>query len=131
MIDVLGIGPATVTTLKDLPSENASWLIETIDGERLVLRRHHGRATLDDLIYERDVLRHLDALGWVAPVPLSDLVHHDGRWFRLNRWVPANAVRGESVEQQRRRGRDLARLQVGLRDLDSQLGQWTGWQSQH
>ncbi len=40
-------------------------------------------------------------------------------------------MRGELVEQQRRRGRDLARLQVGLRDLDSQLGQWTGWQSQH
>lgn len=45
--------------------------------------------------------------------------------------VGPRAVRNESVEQRRRRGRDLARLQFALRDLDARLGQRPGWQIQH
>lgn len=56
---------------------------------------------------------------------------HDGRWFCLNRYVPGEPVRGESVEQRRRRGRDLARLDFALRDLGGRLGQRHGWHAQH
>lgn len=63
VLDLLGVGPATVTTLKALPRENASWLVEKAGGERLVLRRYHDRATPGDLAYEHEVLRHVHRLG--------------------------------------------------------------------
>jgi hypothetical protein len=43
-----------------------------------VLRRYNEQATLDDLAYEHDVLRHIDGLGWVVPVAL-----------RAEQWVVA------------------------------------------
>jgi Ser/Thr protein kinase RdoA (MazF antagonist) len=67
---LLGIsGARRVRTLKDLPSENGSWLVDTLHGERVVLRRYHYQSTADDVAYEHAVLKHLSAAGWVVPVP--------------------------------------------------------------
>lgn len=123
----LGVRPRRVTTLKDHPGENANWLVDTADGEQVVLRRYHDGATLDDLTYEHAVLRHAEAAAWVVPVPLSDLLDVDGRWYCLNRFVPGVPVRDEDAGQRRRRGRHLARLDLDLRELGAQLGQRAGW----
>jgi Ser/Thr protein kinase RdoA (MazF antagonist) len=123
----LGLRARRVTPLKDDPGENANWLVDTSDGQRVVLRRYHDGARLDDLAYEHAVLRHAEEGGWVVPVPLSDLVGVDGCWYCLNRFVPGTAVRDEDLDQRRRRGRHLARLDFDLRGLAAQLGQRAGW----
>jgi Ser/Thr protein kinase RdoA (MazF antagonist) len=68
VLDVLGLRPAAVAVLKDVPFQNAAWLLEMVDGTRVVLRRYHARATLADLAYEHAVLRYLAEAGW-ASVP--------------------------------------------------------------
>lgn len=128
---LLNLGVRQVRTLKDLPSENGSWLVDTLDGVRVVLRRYHDQSTAEDLAYEHAVLRHLSSIGWVVPVPIGGLVCHEGLLYCLTRYVPGAAVRGETPEQRRRRGRDLARLDLALRDLNEHLGQRPGWQPQH
>ncbi len=131
VLHLLGVRPRSVSTLKDLPPGNGSWLVDTGGGERIVLRRYHDRATAEDLDYEHRVLRHLAQSGWVVPDPVGDLVRHDGLWFCLTRYVPGAAVRDEPVDQRRRRGRDMARVDVALRDLTETLGQRPGWRAQH
>jgi Ser/Thr protein kinase RdoA (MazF antagonist) len=120
-----------VRTLKDVPGENASWLVRTAADERVVLRRYHAGATGGDLAYEHAVLCHLAGAGWVVPEPVSDVTEHDGRYYCLTRFVPGRAVRPESVPQRCRRGRDLARLHLALRDLGPRIGQRPGWRPQH
>ena len=56
----------------------------------------------------------------------------EGRTGRnLTRYVPGQAVTEEDAGQQRRRGRDLARLHLALRGLDERLGQRAGFRAQH
>jgi homoserine kinase type II len=81
VLDALGIDQARVTVLKDVPSENASWLVERPGRDQLVLRRYHRLATTQDLAYEHQVLRHLAAAGWAVPVPVSGLAQCDGLWY--------------------------------------------------
>lgn len=135
VLDALEVGERRVTVLKDVPGQNASWLVETPDGEPVVLRRYHSSATADDLGYEHQVLRHLagtDACtGWVVPMPLSDLVRCDDLWYCLTRYVPGQPVGRENTAQQRRRGADLARLHLALRGLADRIGQRPGWLAQH
>ena len=130
-LDALGVRAARVTVLKDVPSENASWLVEWPDGWPEVLRRYHDQATEEDLAYEHGVLRHLAAAGWVVPVPVSGLVRCDGLWYCLTRFVPGRPVTEEGSAQQWRRGTDLARLHLALRGLGDQIGQRPDWLAQH
>jgi len=130
VLDQLDLRPAAVTTLRDEPGENRSWLLVTA-GRRTVLRGYHGHYAGPELIWEHAVLAYLAALGWTVPAPLSPLVEQDGRFWCLTRYVPGAAVRDEDAAQQRRRGRWLARLHLALRDLYAGLGQRPGWQPQH
>jgi Ser/Thr protein kinase RdoA (MazF antagonist) len=122
VLDLVGVHTADVRALKDIPRQNASWLI----GTRLVLRRYHHGATPADLGYEHEVLRYPADAGWAVPVPVSGLVEDAGLWYCLTRRVPGQAVSRESPVQQARRGRDLARLQVALRGLGDRIGQRPG-----
>jgi Ser/Thr protein kinase RdoA (MazF antagonist) len=127
VLRLVGARAADVVVLKDIPEQNASWLI----GSGLVLRRYHSGATAADLGYEHAVLRHLADAGWTVPVPVGSLVEDAGLWYCLTRRVPGRAISGESPAQQARRGRDLARLHVALRGLGERLGQRPGWRAQH
>jgi Ser/Thr protein kinase RdoA (MazF antagonist) len=127
VLELVGAHAADVVVVKDLPGQNASWLI----GTALVLRRYHDGATPADLAYEHAVLHHLADAGWAVPVPVGDLIEDAGLWYCLTRRVPGHAVSGESPAQQARRGRDLARLHVALRGLGERIGQRPGWRAQH
>jgi Ser/Thr protein kinase RdoA (MazF antagonist) len=131
VLELLGARPARISTLKDEPELNASWLLTLSAGAPVVLRRYHPRQTVPDLAYEHAVLDYLQARGWRVPAALSQTVEHDGLLYCLNQYVPGTAVAREDAAQRRRRGRDLARLHVALRDLGDQLGQRPGWQPQH
>jgi Ser/Thr protein kinase RdoA (MazF antagonist) len=131
VLDQLGLAYRTVAVLSDLPSGNGNWLVETVSAEPMVLRRYRASATVAELGYEHDVLRHLDAAGWTVPVPVSDPIQHDGAWYCLTRHVPGTAVRPENAVQSRRRGRDLARLHLALRGLAERIGQRPGFHPQH
>jgi Ser/Thr protein kinase RdoA (MazF antagonist) len=131
VLRALGLQPRRITALKDNPGENGSWLLEMPDGARLVLRRYHDQATLPDLAYEHSVLRYLARAGWTVPEPAGELVDHEGLWYCPTRYVPGAANQHESTGQRRRRGRDLARLNLALRGLGEQIGQRPGWRAQH
>jgi homoserine kinase type II len=131
LLDLLGLRPGSVVTLKDVADGNGSWRVDTLAGERLVLRRYHDAASPQDLEYEHAVLRHLAGAGWVVPEPVGDVIDDASAYYCLTRYVPGEAVAGESIEQRRRRGRDLARLHVALRGLGERVGQRHGWRAQH
>jgi homoserine kinase type II len=131
LLDLLGVRAERAAVLKDVPEENGSWLVEQPGGERLVVRRYHRDATAEELRYEHEVLRHLAQAGWAVPAPVGELVRCEDRWYCLTRYVPGQAVTEEDAGQQRRRGRDLARLHLALRGLDERLGQRVGWRAQH
>jgi Ser/Thr protein kinase RdoA (MazF antagonist) len=131
VLALLGLRPAAVVALKDIPAENANWLVETADGEQLVLRRYHAGATEPDLAYEHAVLRYLASAGWVVPDPVGDLVADAGLYYCRTRYVPGKAVIQETAAQRRRRGRDLAGLHAALRGLGDRIGQRPGWRAQH
>jgi homoserine kinase type II len=52
-------------------------------------------------------------------------------WYCLTRYVPGKPAVPENRAQRRRRGRDLARLHLALRDLGQRIGQRPGWRPQH
>ncbi|HEY3142120.1 MAG TPA: phosphotransferase [Acidimicrobiales bacterium] len=132
VLERLGVRARSVVCLRDLAvGENGNWLVEAVDGERVVLRRYHAGAGREDLRYEHAVLRHVARAGWVVPEPVGPLVRHGDRWWCLNRFVPGQARGEETPAEQRQRGRDLARLEVALRGLGERLGQRPGWQAQH
>ena len=131
VLDMLGLRPRAVTVMKDVPGENGSWLIEPLQGERVVLRRYHSQATHADLSYEHAVLRHLAGAGWAVPEPAGPLIRDHGLWYCPTRYVPGTAITEETVPQRRRRGHDLARLHLALRGLGERIGQRPGWRAQH
>jgi Ser/Thr protein kinase RdoA (MazF antagonist) len=131
LLEVLGLRPDRITALKDVPVQNGSWLLEMPDGRRLVLRRYHAQAALQDLSYEHSVLRYLARAGWIVSEPVGELVQFEGLWYCPTRYVPGEAIGQESAGQRRRRGRDLARLHLALRGLGERLGQRPGWRAQH
>jgi homoserine kinase type II len=131
LLRLLAISPVRVLTLKDVPGENGSWLIERPGGQRVVLRRYHRDATREELRYEHEVLDHLAQAGWVVPQPVGELVRCEALLYCLTRYVPGQAVRDEDADQERRRGRDLAQLHLALRGLAGRLGQRAGWRAQH
>jgi Ser/Thr protein kinase RdoA (MazF antagonist) len=130
-LGVLGLHLRKIIALKDIPLQNGSWLVEMTGGGRLVLRRHHAQATPEDLAYEHSVLRYLASAGWVVPLPVGELVQHEGLWYCLTRYVPGTPVSHETASERRRRGRDLARLHLALRGLGERIGQRQGWRAQH
>jgi len=135
--DLLDVRVERVLVLKDVPDENGSWLLELAGGRRVVLRRYYAGATREELRYEHEVLGYLARAGWVVPAPVGELTWCEDRWYCLTRFVPGQAERDEDAEQQRRRGRDLARLHLALRGLAQEfgkgqgLGQRVGWRAQH
>jgi homoserine kinase type II len=129
VLDLLAVRPDSITVLKDVPPQNGSWLIET-GTERTVLRRYHPSAGPADLAYEHAVLDHLATAGWTVPHPVSEPVCRDGLWYCLTRYVPGQPITEESPDQSRRRGRDLARLELALRGLGERIGQRPGWRPQ-
>jgi len=131
VVDALGLKPCRIITLKDIPLQNGSWLLEMADRRRVVLRRYHALATLPDLCYEHEVLGYLARAGWIVPEPTDDLVHHEGFWYCQTPYVPGAPVSHETGAQRRRRGTDLASLNLALRDLGGQIGQRPGWRAQH
>jgi Ser/Thr protein kinase RdoA (MazF antagonist) len=131
VLHALAVRTDRVALLKDVPSGNGNWLVETGGGRRVVLRRYHPGATPEDLAYEHAVLGHLASAGWVVPHPVSDPVRADDRWYCLTRYVPGQPAAKESPAQRRRRGRDLARLDLALRGLGQRIGQRPGWRPQH
>ncbi len=132
VLDAMGVRPPDrITVLKDVPSQNGNWLVETAGGRRIVLRRYHRGAGPADLAYEHAVLDQLAATGWTVPHPVGEPACHDGLWYCLTRYVPGHPVSDESPDQRSRRGRDLARLELALRGLGQQIGQRPGWRPQH
>ena len=131
LLDSLAVRPQRVLVLKDVPDENGSWLLELPRGQQLVLRGYHYDASTEELYYEHEVLRYLAQAGWVVPDPVGELVRGEDRWYCLTRYVPGQAVTEEDAGQQRRRGRDLARLHLALRGLAERLGQRARWRAQH
>jgi Ser/Thr protein kinase RdoA (MazF antagonist) len=131
VLEVLAVRPDRVAVLKDVPLGNGNWLVETGDGRRAVLRRYHPGASPEDLAYEHAVLGHLASAGWVVPHPVGEPVCHDGLWYCLTRYVPGQPAIPESTAERRRRGRDLARLDLALRGLGERIGQRPGRRPQH
>ena len=127
VLDVLGVRAGRVVVLKDVPLGNGSWLVEMPGGQRAVLRRYHPGASPEDLGYEHAVLGYLAGAAWAVPHPVGDPVCHDGLWYCLTRYVPGSPAVRESPAQRRRRGRDLARLHLALRELGQRIGQRPGW----
>jgi len=127
----LNARPGRVAVLKDVPLGNGNWLVELPGGQRTVLRRYHPGTGPEELTYEHAVLGHLAVAGWVVPHPIGDPVCHDGLWYCLTRYVPGRPTARESHSQRRRRGRDMARLDLALRGLDQRIGQRPGWRPQH
>ena len=117
VLERLGLRGHRITVLRDVPGQNANWLVEGFPRGRMVLRRYHARATPADLSYEHAVLRHLARAGWVVPEPVGELVQHEGLWYCPTRFVPGEPAGQESAGQRRRRGRDLARLHIAMRGL--------------
>jgi Ser/Thr protein kinase RdoA (MazF antagonist) len=131
VLDVLAVRPDRVALLKDVPSGNGNWLVEMPGRQRVVLRRYHPGASPEDLAYEHAVIGHLASAGWVVPHPIGQPVCHEGLWYCLTRYVPGQPTARESPAKRRRRGRDLARLDLALRDLGQRIGQRPGWRPQH
>jgi|HubBroStandDraft_5_1064220.scaffolds.fasta_scaffold00122_15 Ser/Thr protein kinase RdoA (MazF antagonist) len=131
LLSRLGLRPASVVAMKDVPLENSSWLAQTRSGERCALRRYHAGATAADLQYEHAVLRYLAGTGWAVPDPVSELIADGDRFYCLTRYVPGHAVGPETARQSERRGGDLARLHLALRGLGERLGQRPGFRPQH
>jgi Ser/Thr protein kinase RdoA (MazF antagonist) len=130
VLTALGVDTRPVVKLSDVPDGNANWLISG-DSGLLVLRRHHGEATLAGLAWEHAVLRHLAAAGWAVPEPVGELAEHQGHWYGLTRHVPGQPVRPEGRGEQVQRGQVLARLHLALRELGERIGPRPGWQPQH
>jgi homoserine kinase type II len=131
VLDVLGLPGRPVTVLKDAGLGNASWLVETESSQRVVLRCYHDQATLTDIAYEHSLLDRLDGQGWAVPAPLSPVIQAHSRVWCLTRCVPGQPRDSETPEQAAQRGRDLARLQVAMRELTEELGQRPGWRPLH
>jgi Ser/Thr protein kinase RdoA (MazF antagonist) len=128
---VFGPDRHRVTVLSDVPDGNANWLVTDEAGHRLVLRRHHGEATFEDLTWEYAVLRHLAGAGWNVPAPVGELTGHQGRWYGLTRYVAGQPVRPEGPAEQAERGQVLARLHLALRGLGDRIGPRPGSRPQH
>lgn len=108
---------------------NIHWIVDGPDG-RVVLCRYASDRSHADVAYELRLLQHLDGRGWPVPVPVSPLVEASGRIWCLFSYMPGRAPTPRSVagdrEEQRRRGRLLARLHADMEDLAS-MGQREGW----
>lgn len=126
----MDLWPADIEVLQEGDHGNCCWLVPRTESEPVVLRRYHDRATPEDLAYEHAVMRHLAIDGWVVPEPVGDLIRFERWWWVATRFIAGVAVRGETIEQRRRRGTDLARLHASLRAL-SEMGQRPGWRAQH
>jgi homoserine kinase type II len=131
VLELLSVPAGEVSLLKDEPSGNGNWLVALAGGGRAVLRRYHPGAGPAEIAYEHAVLGHLAAAGWTVPDPVGEPAFHDGRWYCLTRYVPGQPARPEGPGQQRRRGRELARLHLALRGLGARIGQRPGWRPAH
>lgn len=133
LLDALGLRPRLVRRVAGGHGGdgNANWHVWPVDGQRVVLRQYHRRATLEELIYEHAIAAHLGAAGWTVAEALSAPIEWRGRLFCLTAFVPGRARRNETLPERRQRGADLARLHLALRPLTDRLGQRPRWRAQH
>jgi Ser/Thr protein kinase RdoA (MazF antagonist) len=126
-----GWHPERVSVLKEDPLGNSSWLVSFGDAEPIVLRRYHHLASPTDLDYERQVLQHLGDLGWTVPQARSEILDVNGRLYGATRFVPGAPRSNETAPQRTQRGKDLAHLNLALRDLGAAVGQRPACRPQH
>jgi homoserine kinase type II len=102
---------------------NEHWRIETASGS-FVLRRYNRRHLSEGIVYEQEVLRHLQAFGWPVAPPLrtgegEDLVVSlTGRWSLFPFLEGSPAPPDEAVFLQRK-GAVLALVQRDLATWDA------------
>lgn len=108
---------------------NIHWIVDALEG-RVVLCRYASDRSRGDVAYELRLLEYLDGRGWPVPVPLSPLVEASGALWCLFTYIRGRAPRPRSsagvLDEQRRRGRLLARLHSEMAALGS-MGQREGW----
>jgi Ser/Thr protein kinase RdoA (MazF antagonist) len=110
---------------------NANWHIWLPGGRRVVLRRYWRNPTEAQLRYEHRVLEAVSAGGWAVPIPVSDLLFKENRWWCLTEYVPGRARGEETIRQRVQRGQIMAKLDLLMRPLSEELGQRQGWQASH
>jgi aminoglycoside phosphotransferase (APT) family kinase protein len=96
--------------------QNQHWLVETMTGRALVLRRYKEKH-LPDLDYEFAVMRHLCELGWPVPELVAAPLEHGGRTWCLFTLLPGDKTSATGSGEERRRGRLLAELHQTLKGL--------------
>lgn len=108
---------------------NIHWIVDGPQ-DRVVLRRYASDRSYEDVGYELRLLERLVERGWPVPVAVSSPLEASGRIWCLFRYIPGRSPSPRSArgirEEQRRRGRLLARLHADLADLAS-VGQRDGW----
>lgn len=108
---------------------NAHWIVATRTG-RVVLRRYATQCTVAEVSYELHVLEYLARRGWPVPAPVAPPLAVAGRIWCLFPYLDGRAPAPRSPagrrDEQRRRGRLLARLHADLADLAG-MGQRPGW----
>lgn len=106
-------------------SHNTHWFVETPHG-RVVLRRYGKHRTRDGIDYELRVVAHLDSLGWSVPVALAEPIVADDEIWCVFRFVRGRKPDPRARDEERTRGRLMARLHADLAPLAA-LGQRDGW----
>jgi Ser/Thr protein kinase RdoA (MazF antagonist) len=110
---------------------NTHWIVRT-RSDRLVLRRYASVCSSAEIAYEHAVLNHLHRRGWPVPAPIGDVLHVASATWCLFPYLPGRSPAPRSTsgrrDEQRARGRLLARLHADLRDLTS-LGQRDRWRT--
>lgn len=122
-----GVRPSRLRRVRR--GRNTHWIVDA-GSDRVVLRKYAAECSPDEVQYEVRLLQHLDRLGWPVPVRLAEPLTTDEAIWCLFSYLPGRALAPRSVagkiEEQRQRGRLLARLHRDLADLTS-LGQRAGW----
>lgn len=93
---------------------NAVWLVDSDKG-RHVLKRATAERAPADLLYEHQLLRHLDLAGWLVPTPVPTragptVLEVDGTRWWLARWLPGRAPAHDTAAYGRWAGHLLAEL---------------------
>lgn len=97
---------------------NKHWRVES-GADRYVLRRYNLHRSPEAILYEHNVLRHMERKGWPVAVPLpaeggATLVHELGSWYSLFPFLPGRPGQPHSQRYLVIKGGLLARLHRDL-----------------
>ena len=127
VLEGMGLGASRIRRVAQ--RRNTHWLAETPAG-RVVLRRYAADRSAGDVAYELRLLQHLEGRGWPVATPLAPAVEAAGSIWCAFPYLPGRAPAPRSGagqrEEQRRRGRLLARLHADLAEF-AVHGQREGW----